>query len=319
MIYWCNLGPAAPSQFGSENVLGRDREGPVPGNEGPHQTSIANKLDPYVDSDGDGKPRTGPTDFQSADNTQSTVSATKPNESLSTTAEPNYAMEKGSSDEHQSGTAGESASFPNSSGISSSSADINTPATNQATGGPVRPEHDTDKTGVTDFHSTDASTSSKPLSSANASSIESNGQGGGPVGGTGAVEPSVGVKPSFGAAPFQKQQGADRPTAKPSGEEVDAIRKKKDEAEGALAGNDPVCTKEGGVKKDPNDHSGEPLGKVDHGAGSNTKENNAEPGGSSKEKGTGEEWVKTSGVAAEGGDFDATKPGAGKEADRKLC
>jgi len=37
-----------------------------------------------------------------------------------------------------------------------------------------------------------------------------------------------------------------------------------------------------------------------------------------KEQGTGEQWVKTSGLAAEGGDFDATKPGAGKEATRLL-
>lgn len=34
-------------------------------------------------------------------------------------------------------------------------------------------------------------------------------------------------------------------------------------------------------------------------------------------KGTGEEYVKTSGLHADGGDFDATKPGAGREADRK--
>jgi len=37
-----------------------------------------------------------------------------------------------------------------------------------------------------------------------------------------------------------------------------------------------------------------------------------------KEKGTGEQYVKTSGLAADGGDFDATKPGAGREADRLL-
>jgi len=37
-----------------------------------------------------------------------------------------------------------------------------------------------------------------------------------------------------------------------------------------------------------------------------------------KVKGTGEEWVKTSGIAAEGGDFDATKPGAGREATRLM-
>jgi len=35
-------------------------------------------------------------------------------------------------------------------------------------------------------------------------------------------------------------------------------------------------------------------------------------------KGTGEKYVKTTGLAADGGDFDATKPGAGREADRLL-
>ncbi|UNI19678.1 hypothetical protein JDV02_005850 [Purpureocillium takamizusanense] len=35
-------------------------------------------------------------------------------------------------------------------------------------------------------------------------------------------------------------------------------------------------------------------------------------------KGTGEQYVKTTGFAADGGDFDATKPGAGREADRLL-
>lgn len=40
-------------------------------------------------------------------------------------------------------------------------------------------------------------------------------------------------------------------------------------------------------------------------------------GGSSEAKGTGEQYVKTSGLKADGGDFDATKPGAGREADRE--
>ena len=41
-------------------------------------------------------------------------------------------------------------------------------------------------------------------------------------------------------------------------------------------------------------------------------------GSTSKEPGTGTQYVKSSGLAAEGGDFDATKPGAGREADREL-
>lgn len=35
-------------------------------------------------------------------------------------------------------------------------------------------------------------------------------------------------------------------------------------------------------------------------------------------QGTGEQYVQTTGLQADGGDFDATKPGAGREADRKF-
>ncbi|KAI5460053.1 hypothetical protein BGZ63DRAFT_426002 [Mariannaea sp. PMI_226] len=45
------------------------------------------------------------------------------------------------------------------------------------------------------------------------------------------------------------------------------------------------------------------------------KESNTE---SEKSEGTGQEYVRSSGFAADGGDFDATKPGAGREADRLL-
>ncbi|OBT70817.1 hypothetical protein VF21_10020 [Pseudogymnoascus sp. 05NY08] len=49
-----------------------------------------------------------------------------------------------------------------------------------------------------------------------------------------------------------------------------------------------------------------------------------EPGGvgmrrtSGAGEGTGEQWVKSSGMKADGGDFDASAPGAGREADRLL-
>ncbi|KAI1374619.1 hypothetical protein F4677DRAFT_447253 [Hypoxylon crocopeplum] len=42
------------------------------------------------------------------------------------------------------------------------------------------------------------------------------------------------------------------------------------------------------------------------------------PNAKSKGEGTGEQYVKSSGLKADGGDFDATKPGAGKEADRLM-
>lgn len=38
----------------------------IAGNQGPHTISIANKLDPKVDSDGDGKPKSGATDIEHA-------------------------------------------------------------------------------------------------------------------------------------------------------------------------------------------------------------------------------------------------------------
>jgi hypothetical protein len=42
-----------------------------------------------------------------------------------------------------------------------------------------------------------------------------------------------------------------------------------------------------------------------------------DPHAKSTGEGTGEKYIKTTGVAADGGDFDATKAGAGREADRK--
>ncbi|KAK8058535.1 hypothetical protein PG994_008983 [Apiospora phragmitis] len=48
------------------------------------------------------------------------------------------------------------------------------------------------------------------------------------------------------------------------------------------------------------------------------KEDPNDPHAKSTGEGTGEKYVKTSGVKADGGDFDATKPGAGREADRLL-
>ncbi|KAK4143683.1 putative glycine-rich cell wall structural protein 1 protein [Dichotomopilus funicola] len=50
-------------------------------------------------------------------------------------------------------------------------------------------------------------------------------------------------------------------------------------------------------------------------AGENNEEGGEQKG---KQEGTGEEYVKSSGLAADGGDFDASRPGAGREADRLL-
>jgi hypothetical protein len=130
-------------------------------------------------------------------------------------------------------------------------------------------------------------------------------QGGVPV-----VIPSenIGVAPSSGGLAESKLQGADRPTDAPTGEQLGAVRESKNEAENLLY-------------RDPNDRSGEPMkmhGGSDFDQRRESKAGN--PGGQEhgkEAKGSGEQWVKTSGVAADGGDFDATKPGAGREADRR--
>lgn len=88
----------------------------------------------------------------------------------------------------------------------------------------------------------------------------------------------------------------------------------------------------GQLPKIPGDHSGEPMrmhsGPRD-GDGAVTDPNAGEKGRAAsvgqegggehgKEKGTGEKYVRSTGTAADGGDFDATKPGAGREANRLL-
>lgn len=60
------------------------------------------------------------------------------------------------------------------------------------------------------------------------------------------------------------------------------------------------------------------TGDVKPEAGAGAAPGEGEEEEKSESKGSGEQYVKSSGLAADGGDFDATKPGAGREADRKL-
>jgi len=91
----------------------------------------------------------------------------------------------------------------------------------------------------------------------------------------------------------------------PDQAQTEAINKKSDAAEGK--------------QSDPDDHSGEPMKMHDPTQQSERQGSVGQEGGGEhgKEKGTGEVWEKTTGLAAEGGDFDATRPGAGKEANRE--
>lgn len=72
---------------------------------------------------------------------------------------------------------------------------------------------------------------------------------------------------------------------------------------------------------------GEPgaLGGAEHrrrdsgkGLGEEEQQREGEGEGKSEDQGTGEEYVQSSGLAADGGDFDASRPGAGREADREF-
>lgn len=95
--------------------------------------------------------------------------------------------------------------------------------------------------------------------------------------------------------------------------------------------------KTGEFPRDPDDHSGEPM-KM-HGGSADKDKPAADDGNDAESKvktdrsasvaqegggphgktlGTGTEYFKSSGVAADGGDFDATKPGAGAEATRLM-
>ncbi|KAF2269939.1 hypothetical protein CC78DRAFT_529100 [Lojkania enalia] len=162
---------------------------------------------------------------------------------------------------------------------------------NAGQGGVPNPHHETEKTGV-------VGNMSQSTKGADINPSESS---------------NPGLDPSSGIAPSQKQQGADRPKDAPTGDEAAAVKGKKDEAEEALA------------KRDPNDHSGEPMHMHDGSVPATQAERRVSkvgnPGGQEhgkEEKGTGEKWVKSTGLASEGGDFDVTKPGAGREADRLL-
>ncbi|KAI1469575.1 uncharacterized protein F4812DRAFT_423714 [Daldinia caldariorum] len=62
----------------------------------------------------------------------------------------------------------------------------------------------------------------------------------------------------------------------------------------------------------------ESASKSSGSTGAGEDEDEDGPNAKSTGEGTGEKYVKSSGLKADGGDFDATNPGAGREADRLL-
>ena len=93
------------------------------------------------------------------------------------------------------------------------------------------------------------------------------------------MEPLAGAQPSPGAQPTHKQQGANKRFKEPSGS-GDHLS---------------VAASNTGDPK--------PLGS------------DMKLGNESHCEGTGATYERSSGLAADGGDFDATRPGAGREAE----
>lgn len=102
---------------------------------------------------------------------------------------------------------------------------------------------------------------------------------------------------------------------------VEAERKNVDDSS-ALDENDNPAKVEGAGPKPIAAVARERGGDAANVGGNKSDEKDDDPEGlrgNSESKGTGEQYVKTSGLKADGGDFDATKPGAGREADREFC
>jgi len=103
------------------------------------------------------------------------------------------------------------------------------------------------------------------------------------------VQPSVTADPSSGQQNTEKHQGADRPD-----EDPDSSTGSGESGGGASGG--PSGGNSGGM-------GGMKLPDADK---------------KSEEEGTGTKYEKSTGLQADGGDFDATRPGAAREADRLM-
>ncbi|CAG8952699.1 hypothetical protein HYFRA_00008942 [Hymenoscyphus fraxineus] len=236
---------------------------------GPHDSNVANKADPRVDSDLDGSKKLG--------TTGSTGS--------------NPALTNASSSQPPSASHALASKTPN---TNTSEIPGNTPATQ-----PIRPEHDTDKTGVISAHQpTSATSTTKPTSSNDTA-------------GTGPT-PSVSAAPApthdtSASHPSNIEQGSLNPKDTPSSTQKDVIKDTKRDIETSAKHTGGAPEYHTGNAK-YTEEEGTPGGMPD-----TIKESLKEHEGQGE--GTGEKYVKSSGMSAEGGDFDAANPGAGREAD----
>lgn len=119
----------------------------------------------------------------------------------------------------------------------------------------------------------------------------------------------MGADPFSGQKPIQKEQGADRPLEEPAGELADAVSKEKAKTEDTQAGASPS----GAL---PSTGVSDPLGTVAVNPGPEMDISGIQT--ELKGSGTGEQDVKSTGLAADRGDFDASEPGADKKAHREF-
>ncbi|KAL1874237.1 hypothetical protein Daus18300_003601 [Diaporthe australafricana] len=119
-------------------------------------------------------------------------------------------------------------------------------------------------------------------------------------------------------APQADIRSPDSATADPK---TEAERKNVDDSAGLDKSENPTKLEGAGPKpidEVAREHGGDAGSASKGSSGAAGAEDEDGPGAASKGEGTGEQYVKSSGLAADGGDFDATKPGAGREADRLL-
>ena len=226
-------------------------------NAGPHDSNIANKLDPSVDSDRDGRSGvSGQHNTQSQGGVEATISK-------AAAAATGGAVGGAAAQHGQHGTDHVNR------GTSGNSNDLNEYSLGDATQHATQEQHG--QPGIADATHTRGT---------------------------------------------ERQQGANDPLDQPGRGESHAIRDTKNEAERKLEpGNDteshgPKSTSGVGGESAHTERQGSLTGNLP-----------GAPGGEGLKKttgeGTGKQYVKSTGLAAEGGDFDASRPGAGKEADSK--
>ena len=271
-------------------------------NAGPHDRNAANKLDPRVDSDRDG--RSGLTGSSNTGSGLTGAGSGLTGGSSNAGPHDSYAANKFDPrvDSDRDGRSGVSGSNTQSQGgIGETLAKAAAAVTGGSVGG-ASAQHD--NRGSTSGNNNNLSGYSMKDATEHATSQRQVGQ--------------PGIADAEHRGDTHKHQGANDPLDQPGHRDTHAIRDTKNQAERRL---DPSTDAPG--SHGPKSSSG-PVGQnpdsVRH--GSLTGHLPGAPGGEGLQKtstgeGTGKEYVKSTGLQAEGGDFDASRPGAGKEADSK--